>query len=238
MKKKIVLCAIVLVLSLPGFIITAAADTLYLKNGNTIQGFIKKETLDAVELDVGFGTMKFGLDQIAHIHKSSPEEAQALREKWESQRRAMAAEAAAKTQDLPSAEKPQPKDVQVDTQAGHIMVDTLLNHKVKAQLLLDTGASILVLTHGIAEKLGLQAKNYKQLVELKLADGRKIKAIYITLDNVSVQGVEAGKVPVAVFTEEIADLGYKDGLLGMSFLNRFNFKVDQKNKKLILERLE
>jgi predicted aspartyl protease len=39
-----------------------------------------------------------------------------------------------------------------------------------------------------------------------------------------------------VLTED-ADVSMKDGLLGMSFLKRFNFGIDLKNTKLTLERL-
>jgi predicted aspartyl protease len=53
---------------------------------------------------------------------------------------------------------------------------------------------------------------------------------------VKVENVEAEDVPAAVLTEAITRPGYEDGLLGMSFLNRFTFKVDYNSGKLILER--
>jgi len=52
-----------------------------------------------------------------------------------------------------------------------------------------------------------------------------------------VQGVVARKVDCAVLLDDTGDLGFGDGLLGMSFLKRFNFTVDQKQKKLTLEKL-
>ncbi|MFH1398429.1 MAG: hypothetical protein ABIH27_07770 [Candidatus Omnitrophota bacterium] len=54
----------------------------------------------------------------------------------------------------------------------------------------------------------------------------------------TVQGVEAKEVDAAVLLDEVAGIKFKDGLLGMSFLKKFNFKIDQANNRVILERLE
>jgi clan AA aspartic protease (TIGR02281 family) len=96
----------------------------------------------------------------------------------------------------------------------------------------------VLLSREIGRQLGLGAKRYKQNVELQLADGRKIKADYVVLESLSVQGVEASDVAAAILSEDIGDISYKDGLLGMSFLKNFSFKIDQKNSKLILEKMQ
>ena len=56
-------------------------------------------------------------------------------------------------------------------------------------------------------------------------------------DVLEVQGVVAKKVEAAVLLDDTGGLGFGDGLLGMSFLKKFNFKVDQREKKLTLEKL-
>ena len=48
----------------------AKGDTLYLKNGRRMEGRIKKETLESVELDLDIGTVTFARDQIERIDKS------------------------------------------------------------------------------------------------------------------------------------------------------------------------
>jgi predicted aspartyl protease len=42
----------------------------------------------------------------------------------------------------------------------------------------------------------------------------------------------------AVLLEDNADKNVKDGLLGMSFLNRFNVKIDLKEKKMTLLKMD
>jgi len=92
------------------------------------------------------------------------------------------------------------------------------------------------LSNNIAKKLGID-NNKQETVRLKLADGRQIDAKYVVLESIGVQDVEAKNIGAAVLLEDVGDAEFKDGVLGMSFLSKFNFKVDQKNKKLILERL-
>ncbi len=213
----------------------AIADTIYLKNGRSIDGFIKKEDEDGIELDIGFGTIKFRPSQIERIYKSTSEESDVLRQEWEKNKAASEKRA----QEEKARKALEPKKIELTREQGHIIVDAILNKDVKATLLLDTGASLVVLSNSVAKKLGIEARvDDKANVELILADGRKMGAKYAVLKNISVQGVEAEDVPVAFMSEDMEGAAYKDGLLGMSFLNRFNFKVDQKNNKLILERLQ
>ena len=101
---------------------------------------------------------------------------------------------------------------------------------------MDTGASIMMLRKDVAKKLGLDLDTAKFDMQVQLADGRKVNAKYVVLESVKVQNSEALNVDAAVLLDE-ADISFGEGLLGMSFLSRFNFKVDQKEKKLILEKL-
>ncbi len=97
----------------------------------------------------------------------------------------------------------------------------------------------MVLTHAMAQKIDLDIdERIGKDIEMVLADGRKAKAKYMLLDTVSAQGVEAKNVAAAVLPSDVADAKFKDGLLGMSFLKNFVFKVDQKNNKLVLEKAQ
>jgi len=116
------------------------------------------------------------------------------------------------------------------------MVKATLNGKVEVQFHLDTGASIVMLRRSVAEKLGMNLSRVVPDMQAQIANGSKVNAKRIILESVKVENSEAKNVDAAILLDEAGDIG-SDGLLGMSFLKRFNFKVDQKEKKLILEKL-
>jgi clan AA aspartic protease (TIGR02281 family) len=94
----------------------------------------------------------------------------------------------------------------------------------------------VVLRNDIAKKAGVDTGSDKNTIKLYLADGRKIYAGYARLKSISVQGVEVENVEAAILPDGAIDSNVKDGLLGMSFLGKCNFKIDSKNKKLIIEK--
>lgn len=213
---------------------TLEADTIYLKNENTLEGIIKREDEDYVLLDIGFGTVGVRKDDIKRIYKSSENESWAIRQKWERQKREME-----ERERKDRLEKDlQPKEVDISSTLGHTFADVVLNRRVKASLLLDTGASLVVLTSDIGKKLGIDLEDKKDNIQLITTDGSKVNAKYAILDSISVQGVEAENVEAAILLGEVKEADFKDGLLGMSFLKRFNFKIDHRDKKLILEKLQ
>ena len=134
--------------------------------------------------------------------------------------------------------RPQRQQLDLRQEMGQIIVNVVLNRSVSASLLLDTGASVIVLSKEIGKKLGVDTTHKIGVAQLQLADGRKINAAYVILGSVNIQDIEVQNVDAAVLLDDTGGMGFKDGVLGMSFLKRFNFRVDQKNKKLILERLE
>jgi len=217
------------------FILCLNADTLYLKNGRSIEGLIKAEDDQGVDLDVGFGTVRFSRGQIERIERVSSGEADSIRQKWEEKKQ----KALDKEKEEQLKKELEPKQIDVQQQSGHVVVEVLINKKIKASLILDTGATYMVLTHAMAQKIDLDIdERIGKDIEMVLADGRKAKAKYMILDTVSAQGVEAKNVAAAVLPSDVADAKFKDGLLGMSFLKNFVFKVDQKNNKLVLEKAQ
>lgn len=226
------------------FMIQVNADTLYLKNGRSIDGLVKNEDEQDIELDVGFGMIKFPKSQIERIDKSNTEESESLRQEWQRQKVKAEEERVRKELEFKQIEEQRPREnlesnqVEVYRESGHIGVNAVLNRRVPVSLILDTGASLVVLSNNIAKKLGIDTKKSDDMIQLQLADGRKVNAMYTLLESIGVQEIETKNVDAAVLLEDIEIAGFKDGLLGMSFLNRFNFKVNQKEKKLILEKLE
>jgi len=233
--SRVSFMAVLVLLVVFGFQFLAQADTLYLKNGRKIEGVIVKDNHGEISLEVICGVMKFPKEQIESVKKSSSaEEVKSIQESWEEERKL----SDAKANERKKKQEGAPKEAEVDKKSGQITVETMLNKKVKATLMLDTGASLVVLSSKVAASLGLdQNSGFSQPIEMTLADGRKITARSVVLDSVSVQGSELEKVEAAVLPEQENSTLTHDGLLGMSFLKKFNFKIDQVENKLVLEKL-
>jgi len=130
-----------------------------------------------------------------------------------------------------------PKEVAFIRDTRGIVLDCLLNNKTKATLVLDTGATYVMIRKNIAEKLGIDVYNLPINQTLSLANGQQVAGKYFILDSVKINGIEAKNIEAVVLLDEDIDLGFSDGLLGISFLERFNFQIDYKNNKLILNKL-
>jgi aspartyl protease family protein len=84
-------------------------------------------------------------------------------------------------------------------------------------MVLDTGASAVVLTHEAAQAAGLPLDFIRYTVNIDTANGRT-QAAAVTLDQIKVGGIVERGVPAL-----IAQPGQlKTSLLGMSFLNRLD----------------
>jgi aspartyl protease family protein len=97
---------------------------------------------------------------------------------------------------------------------GEFLVDTQVNG-ARIGMVLDTGASSVVLTPEAAKAAGLGLKALSYSVTIETANGRA-RAAPVTLDRVAVGSIVERSVPALV-----AQPGQlKVSLLGMSFLNR------------------
>ncbi|MBU1147532.1 MAG: retroviral-like aspartic protease family protein [Candidatus Omnitrophica bacterium] len=221
-----------------GLVSGSLADTIYLKNGRSIEGLIAKEDNETVELDVGFGTVKFRKTEIDNIDRSSPEQVSSIRKGWKEQKEVeekRRSERARELEEERRREELEPKEVSFSKDSQRIVVDALINNKINASLLLDTGATTVVLSNRIAEELRIdRGSSDKEDIEVQLADGRKIEARYVVLDSVRVEDAEVKDVGAVILLDAEEDI--EDGLLGMSFLNKFNFQIDTLNNKLVLQK--
>ena len=85
----------------------------------------------------------------------------------------------------------------------------------RVSMVLDTGASAVVLTQQAAKAVGLPLEVLNYTVNVDTANGRT-RAAAVTLDRIAVGGLTERAVPALV-----AQPGQlKNNLLGMSFLNR------------------
>lgn len=114
------------------------------------------------------------------------------------------------------------------------VVRVKLNGRVITNMFVDTGASMVVVSRRIADKLKIDYTKAKGKIQVVLANGSTDVATAIVLDSIDV-GSSGVKDVEAAITENPP--GYDiDGLLGMSFLRYFNLQVDSDGKGIVLEK--
>jgi len=223
-----------------------------------MEGIINKEDKDSVELDVGFGTVTIRKEDVKSISTSAALERAALAQKWDKKamqlkkdesdlaqaREKRFSEYAQWTQgmsknNLKSSDDIKEVPIMHEPDSKSILTETILNNTVKATLVLDTGASLIVLSKRKGEELGIDlvTDDKRDVMELQLTGGRRVNAKAVVLKSVRLEQVEEKDVLAAILLEDAVDIGFKDGLLGRTFLNRFSIKIDLKNMKMVLEKL-
>lgn len=118
----------------------------------------------------------------------------------------------------------------IPVSGGNFLVDVLINGRVEARLMLDTGASLITLTEEIGQKLGLNTGSSSPELPFNTAGGEEWMPL-VALQTVKVGGAVTELVEASV-NKHIKDI---DGLLGMSFLGDFRFEIDRTNKRLTLK---
>ncbi|MFA5165158.1 MAG: retropepsin-like aspartic protease [Candidatus Omnitrophota bacterium] len=120
--------------------------------------------------------------------------------------------------------------------ANGMTVKAVLNGSTTCLLAVDTGASIVVISRDIAQKIETNPNDTIEGVNFTLADGSTTQSDVIMVKSIKVGNSIAYDVPVAV-SDNPPGHGI-DGLLGMSFLGNFNIKMDVANGKLVLETIK
>jgi clan AA aspartic protease (TIGR02281 family) len=113
-----------------------------------------------------------------------------------------------------------------------IIVKALINGRVEGRFLVDTGATMTLLYKNIADALGLEPTARTGSGQTRVADGRTVETDIFMLDAIEVGRSKAHGTEAAVLPFSMSGI---DGLLGMSFLNRFVARVDGANGRLLLE---
>lgn len=125
--------------------------------------------------------------------------------------------------------------VMFKSEGNHIIVDAFIEEGVSARLIVDTGASIVLISNNVARRLGLRYEDIKTQIEIITADSRSVKAKPVILKSIKVGDAEVKNVEAAILDSDFL-IGV-DGLLGMSFLSHFIINIDVSANKLILERV-
>lgn len=126
-------------------------------------------------------------------------------------------------------------DVPFDADDRHAIMTARINNQVDARLLLDTGATLVQISESLARRLNLQLPDNSK-VKVTLADGREVTVKSVMLDSVQIADARAEGVAAIVSPSEPSQ--GVDGLLGMSFLQEFDVRLDGASNKLILKRFD
>jgi aspartyl protease family protein len=117
---------------------------------------------------------------------------------------------------------------------GAIFVRGRVNEQAETLFLVDTGATLCVLTRATADRLGLTASPVSTLVTVHSASG-SFKAPLIQVDLIQIGDAEVRSVDAII--HDVPNLPPTvGGLLGMSFLNQFKVEIDQEEGVMLLSR--
>jgi clan AA aspartic protease (TIGR02281 family) len=112
--------------------------------------------------------------------------------------------------------------------AAAVPVRVRINGSVEATFILDTGASVVVLPEALARKLSIDASAWRETAVATAGGLRMVRRGAV--DQVEVQALRARQVPCAISSELPGDVG----LLGLSFLSRFDLRFDAAHRKITL----
>jgi len=126
-----------------------------------------------------------------------------------------------------------PQSIPLSRQGEHFIVQALINDTFNVSLMLDTGASISLLSEPAFEALSQYSQvHYVKEVRLNTAGGTVIASIH-QVDEFAIQGYIVNDFIFAVSPSYVNE--GSDGLLGMNFLKTFDFHIDQNNSLLMLK---
>ncbi len=131
-----------------------------------------------------------------------------------------------------------PKDVIASKRIGRsTLVTVVVNDKLSGTFVLDTGAELVSISEGFAGRLGIKM-NSLPMLDLTVADGRKVSGRAVTLGSVRLGGAFSENVPAVIIPGYNNKRTDHDGLLGMSFLRDYIVRLDGASGNLVLRRTE
>jgi aspartyl protease family protein len=118
--------------------------------------------------------------------------------------------------------------IRMNKQGSAIFSKVTINNHQQGNFIVDTGATLVTLSKSFANRLKLDYAGWPKMLT-QTANGIGV-AYRGYVDSISVEGLEARHIEIAI-TEEI---GTSDGLLGLSFLNRFKIEMDSDKGYMVL----
>jgi aspartyl protease family protein len=164
-----------------------------------------------------------------------PEKYQPKSEIRKTPREISSPEAKEKSASDPAVSRPlkpiEPKGFEVPLFRRHelLITEVLLNGKVKKNLIVDSGASFILINQQTVKELGIAINDTTPFIPGSTVSGF-ILTPFVLLDSVRVGNAEVRNVEAVVHTMPSMD----DGLLGNSFLNKFTVALDSLQGKMTL----
>lgn len=116
----------------------------------------------------------------------------------------------------------------------HFLIDALLNNTQQVRLLIDTGASMTILTPGFMERNDISYVDSNKKRLFNTANGQVSAPIY-TIESLSLGEWQVNQIEIAILP--LDNETTFNGLLGMNFLKHFQFFIDQNDANLRLQAL-
>lgn len=111
----------------------------------------------------------------------------------------------------------------------------VVNGRHTAEMVVDSGASLISLPYELAVTMGLEPKAGDKQILITMADGRAITGHLKTIDSVRVGTFTVENVECAVLGREAVNA---EPLLGMTFLGEFQFRLDAAESTLGMTEIE
>ena len=121
--------------------------------------------------------------------------------------------------------------VPVKSHNGHFIVEVQINESVKANLMVDTGATMVILSERLGERLGVKNKEDFPSMSFGTAGG-KVESPLFVLESLKIGKAEVFGLEASTNPNFKGDV---DGLLGMSFLGEFKVEIDRENSEMFLK---
>jgi hypothetical protein len=125
------------------------------------------------------------------------------------------------------------KTTPVRLRGNQVLVPVRLSYRdttVDAWLLLDTGATITVISNSLADRLGIKKGSTESLLT-RVADGREVNTSRTQVDSLAVGPKLKLNTEVVIMTSVGPVMDF-DGLLGMNFLGEFSYHLDVNNQMI------
>ncbi len=123
--------------------------------------------------------------------------------------------------------------VRIEKHGAVAVVQATLNNQRAARFVVDTGASYTLISHAVANDLGIILGANPKTLPFQTANGL-INAPVTNMQSISVGGLEIRNVAIAIH-DALPDPNVA-GLLGLNFLSNFKLDIDTQKGLLHLEK--
>lgn len=113
------------------------------------------------------------------------------------------------------------------------VVKVTVNDRTDGNFIVDTGAAVVTLSRAFADRADVAVEEKDNTVTVVMADGSRREGVAAVLKAVRVGDMTAGDIDAVILPE--APAAGLDGLLGMSFLRRFNVRLEAGTGRLLLQ---